>query len=69
MGRLGYIAALLLSAGAWGAKINGSGGGGCMFACVSAEKTGAVSRAIEAAGGKAVEIAIDSGLTVEALNS
>lgn len=55
-----------LEAGAWGAKINGSGGGGCMFAYASKEKSGAVASAIETAGGKAFEIIIDSGLMVEA---
>lgn len=49
-----------LEAGALGAKINGSGGGGCMFAYApnSAEK---VAEAIENQGGKAYIIEVDEG--------
>lgn len=53
-----------LAAGALGAKINGSGGGGCMFAYspYSPEK---VAKAIENEGGKAYIINIDDGSRVE----
>jgi galactokinase len=49
-----------LNAGALGAKINGSGGGGCMFAYApgNPEK---VKKAIEDAGGEAFIIIADSG--------
>ncbi|MFQ5649416.1 MAG: mevalonate kinase [bacterium] len=47
----GMIAAAL-DAGALGAKINGSGGGGCMFA-YAPENPQEVARAIDKAGGKA----------------
>lgn len=49
-----------IKAGAYGAKINGSGGGGCMFA-YSPEEPGKVKEAIEAAGGEAFIIETDSG--------
>ena len=51
-----------LEAGALGGKINGSGGGGCMFAYAPAfpEK---VVEAIEKEGGKAYIITVDKGTT------
>lgn len=53
-----------LRAGALGAKINGSGGGGCMFAYApnNPEK---VVEAIEAEGGKAYIIRVDEGTKLE----
>ena len=53
-----------LAAGALGAKINGSGGGGCMFA-YAPEQPEAVVAAIERQGGKAYIITIDEGTRVE----
>ncbi|NID12541.1 mevalonate kinase family protein [Fibrivirga algicola] len=54
-----------LAAGAYGAKINGSGGGGCMFAYApgvdSSETPGQVAEAIERAGGRAYLINVDRG--------
>jgi len=54
-----------LTAGALGGKINGSGGGGCMFvyAPTRAEE---VAEAIEKAGGKSYIINVDSGSREEA---
>ena len=49
-----------LQAGAYGCKINGSGGGGCMFAYAPAGPE-RVARAIEDAGGKAYVLQADSG--------
>jgi galactokinase len=49
-----------IDAGAYGAKINGSGGGGCMFA-YAPENPEKVKFAIEAEGGKAFIINSDSG--------
>jgi galactokinase len=49
-----------LAAGAYGAKINGSGGGGCMFA-YAPENPDAVAHAIEKAGGRAYLIKVDEG--------
>jgi mevalonate kinase len=43
-----------LAAGAFGAKLAGSGGGGIMIALVSAEARLAVAEAINAAGGEAL---------------
>ncbi|WP_234733525.1 mevalonate kinase family protein [Tellurirhabdus bombi] len=49
-----------LRAGAYGGKINGSGGGGCMFA-YAPENPEVVAEAIERAGGKAYIIWVDQG--------
>ena len=49
-----------LSAGALGAKINGSGGGGCMFA-YAPDNPVVVKEAIEAAGGRAFIITTEEG--------
>lgn len=53
-----------LQAGALGAKINGSGGGGCMFA-YAPNNPEAVAEAIEKEGGKAYIIEIGEGTRVE----
>lgn len=53
-----------LKAGALGAKINGSGGGGCMFA-YAPEHAEAVAEAIEKEGGKAYIIEIGEGTRIE----
>jgi galactokinase len=53
-----------LAAGAYGAKINGSGGGGCMFA-YAPEDPERVARAVERAGGKTFIIEPDTGTRVE----
>ncbi|MHB9004552.1 MAG: mevalonate kinase family protein [Coriobacteriia bacterium] len=49
-----------LKAGAYGAKINGSGGGGCMFA-YAPQHTNEVNDAIEKEGGKGYIIQVDKG--------
>jgi galactokinase len=54
-----------LAAGALGAKINGSGGGGCMFAFAPGRQD-EVAAAIESAGGKAYIVESHPGLTVTA---
>jgi galactokinase len=53
-----------LDAGALGAKINGSGGGGCMFAYAPQEPEKIVE-AIEKEGGKAYIIRVDEGTKTE----
>jgi galactokinase len=50
-----------LSAGAYGGKINGSGGGGCMFA-YAPEHPEEVAAAIERAGGTAYIVTTDDGV-------
>jgi galactokinase len=50
-----------VGAGAYGGKINGSGGGGCMFA-YAPERTEEVAAAIERAGGKAYVVTADDGV-------
>ncbi len=54
-----------LTAGALGGKINGSGGGGCMFV-YAPEKAEEVAEAIEKAGGKSYIITVDEGTRSEA---
>lgn len=53
-----------LGAGALGAKINGSGGGGCMFA-YAPNNPEQVVEAIEKEGGRAYIIKVDEGTRVE----
>ncbi len=53
-----------LNAGALGAKINGSGGGGCMFA-YAPENTERVVEAVKSISGEAWIIKIDEGTKVE----
>jgi galactokinase len=52
-------------AGAYGGKINGSGGGGCMFV-YAPENPERVAEAIELAGGKAYIVTADEGVRNEA---
>lgn len=42
------------NSGAFGAKITGAGGGGCMVALMDKAKTEAVAGAIDAAGGSSI---------------
>jgi galactokinase len=51
-------------AGAYGGKINGSGGGGCMFA-YAPEHPELIAEAIEREGGKAYIVSADEGSRVE----
>ncbi len=53
-----------LTAGALGGKINGSGGGGCMFA-YAPNNPEEVAEAIEKEGGKSFIIHVDNGSSVE----
>lgn len=53
-----------LDAGAIGGKINGSGGGGCMFV-YAPTNTEKVAEAIEKAGGKSYIITKDKGTSIE----
>lgn len=57
-----------MEAGALGGKINGSGGGGCMFVYApnDAEK---VAEAIDKVGGKSYVIKIDTGSVIESLET
>lgn len=58
--KIDRMIAVALRAGAYGGKINGSGGGGCMFAYAPKDPE-AVAQAIEAVGGKAYVVHVDSG--------
>jgi len=51
------------AAGALGGKINGSGGGGCMFAYAPG-RTGEVMEAIRSAGGEPHAVTVDVGATL-----
>jgi len=53
-----------LNAGAFGGKINGSGGGGCMFA-YAPDNPDQVAEAIEKVGGRAYVIQSDSGTRID----
>ncbi|RPH38267.1 GHMP kinase [bacterium] len=53
-----------MKAGAYGAKINGSGGGGCMFA-YAPEHPESVAEAIERAGGNVTIVRADTGTRTE----
>jgi galactokinase len=64
--KIDRMIAAALRAGAYGGKINGSGGGGCMFA-YAPENAPAVARAIEAEGGRAFIVQIDGGTRSEDL--
>jgi galactokinase len=55
-----------LCAGAYGAKINGSGGGGCMLA-YAPEHPDRVARAVEDVGGKAYIVRADPGTRTEVI--
>lgn len=55
-----------LQAGAYGGKINGSGGGGCMFA-YAPEHPEQVAEAIERVGGTAYIVHVDGGVHSELL--
>jgi galactokinase len=52
-----------LNAGAYGAKINGSGGGGCMFA-YAPKNAQHVAKALEQEGGKAYVVQVDEGVKI-----
>ncbi len=53
-----------MDAGALGGKINGSGGGGCMFVYAPGSEE-EVAEALERAGGKAYRLTIDTGAGVD----
>jgi galactokinase len=53
-----------VGAGALGGKLNGSGGGGCLFAYAPG-RAGEVAEAVEKAGGKAYIIRVDEGARVD----
>ena len=55
-----------INAGAYGGKINGSGGGGCMFA-YAPENPQKVANAIENVGGKSYIVKMGNGLKIENL--
>lgn len=55
-----------INAGAWGAKLSGAGGGDCMIALIPDGKRLAVEKAIEAAGGEIIHVAVNTaGVIIE----
>lgn len=53
------------AAGAWGGKVCGAGGGGCLFALAPPERVAAIGEAWRAAGAQVLDAAIDpTGLQV-----
>lgn len=65
--KIDSMIAAAMEAGALGAKINGSGGGGCMFA-YAPNDTEAVAEAITRAGGKPYIVAVDEGVRVDPID-
>ncbi|MBZ0282923.1 MAG: mevalonate kinase [Anaerolineae bacterium] len=52
--------------GAWGAKLSGAGGGDCMFAVVSTNKSQAIADSIQQAGGQIVNLPVAAqGVRIE----
>jgi galactokinase len=64
--KLDALVEAALEAGALGAKLNGSGGGGCMFAYAPGKQM-EVAEAIERVGGKAFIVAVSSGAQAQIL--
>ncbi len=62
-GKIDRMLEAAMNAGAYGGKINGSGGGGCMFV-YAPEKSERVAEAIERVGGKAYIVTVDEGSKV-----
>jgi galactokinase len=62
--KIDAMIAAALDAGAAGCKINGSGGGGCMFA-YAPESAGAVAAAIAGKGGAPYIVTVDAGTRTE----
>ena len=55
--------------GAWGAKLTGGGGGGCMIALCSSDRVQNIIKGIEDAGGRAYEMEFEqNGVMVEKLD-
>ena len=54
-----------MNAGALGAKINGSGGGGCMFAIAGPEAAGGVSEALQRESERVWRVKVDAGVTID----
>ncbi|MGH1362176.1 MAG: galactokinase family protein [Calditrichia bacterium] len=53
-----------LEAGAYGAKINGSGGGGTIVIIAPQERSAEISEAVNAVGGKAYSVDVDKGARI-----
>jgi len=54
--KLESLIAAAKTAGAWGAKLSGAGGGDCMIALAPSDKKEAISKAIENAGGEVIDV-------------
>lgn len=60
------VVAIARGAGAWGAKVCGAGGGGCIVILAPAEKREAVIAALRDAPGQTLDVgAVPTGLTIE----
>ncbi len=58
--KLDMMISAAISAGAWGAKLSGAGGGDCMIALVSDDKRDAVVREIENVGGEVIHVGLNA---------
>lgn len=64
--KLETMIAAAKTAGAYGAKLSGAGGGDCMIALVSQDKRMAVGEALTNAGGQVIDLAVNAaGVRVE----
>ncbi len=64
--KLEDLIAAAKNAGAWGAKLSGAGGGDCMIAISGNDKREAIEKAIEKAGGEALNIKMNAeGVKIE----
>lgn len=64
--KLNNMISAAVSAGAYGAKLSGAGGGDCMIALVPEDKTQTVKNGITSAGGQVIDIEANAeGVTVE----
>lgn len=60
-----HILETAMAHGAWGGKINGSGGGGCCYVYAAAHKAGEIISAVEALGYPARVLHQDTGVRVD----
>ena len=66
IGKLNNMIKGALSAGAYGAKLSGAGGGDCMIAVASEDKRQAVEKAINAVGGEVINVKANAeGVRIE----
>ena len=63
--KIDHILEMALANGAYGGKINGSGGGGCVYCYAPAEKSDAILKAAAENGIPAKRLSITDGVRIE----